>query len=609
MAALRWCLVPLTAALVALVAACGGGSDSEAATTTTTIGAFPMPGTPTASPQTQISLRGAPAADLGTITVTGSQTGEHSGQLKEHSDGKGGSFVLDEPLKGGETVKVETDLTISGTKDGDYRFKTVARPASGLQSGAPPNPKLLQALVGQKGTPPKGVAITYRSRPDLRPPLIQVNKRASKTVAPGYVFIAPKKVFGGKPRKGLQAGPMIVDNTGEPVWFAQNDAGHVTDFRIQQYQGKPVMTWWQGRAVLGTGEGVVQIVDPSFERVKTVQGGNGYKLDFHEARITPQGTLLGIVYNPVAWDLSSVGGAKRARVVDAVVQEIDIETGLVLFEWHSLGTISLKEGVGEVPKGSKALYDYVHPNSVGLTPQGDILLSGREVWAAYELERGTGRLLARIGGKKSDYKLSKAAVYAWQHDIQMHDDGTLHVFDNESAPKIRDQSRGLILTLDRKRKTVDLRRAFVHRPDKILAGTQGNLQTLPNGNFFIGWGSQGYFSEFTKDGRLLWDARIERGEDTYRAYRFPFTATPKTDPAVAMKGRDVYASYNGATKLASWDVLAGDSADALKKVASGRKTGFETRIRLKAAARFVAVQAKEADGTVIGTSKPVKAGA
>lgn len=607
MAAIRWMLVPLAALLLAFAIGCGD-DDGGSAATDAEIGAFPMPGTPTASPNTQISLRGAPGAELGAIRVTGSKTGEHSGQLRDHSDGKGASYVLDEPLRGGERVTVETDLKIPGAKNGDYSFRTVARPKSGLQSGAPPDPKLLQALVGQKGKPPKGVAITYRSRPDLRPPKIQVTQKAKRGTAPGYVFIAPKKVFGGKPRKGLQAGPMIIDDSGEPVWFAQNEAGNVTDFRVQSYAGEQVLTWWQGRTVLGTGEGVVKIVSPSFEERKTVEGGNGYRLDFHETTITPDGTLLGLVYNPVSWDLSSVGGAKRARVVDAVVQEIDIETGLVMFEWHSLGTIALDEGIGDVPKGREALYDYVHPNSVALTPDDDIIVSGREVWAAYELDRHTGRLLSRIGGKKSDYKLSKAAVWAWQHDVQAFPDGTLRMFDNESAPEVRSQSRGLVLDVDTERKTVRVKQVLHHEPDPILAGTQGNLQALPNGNSFVGWGSQGYFTEFSEAGEILWDARIERGEDTYRAYRFPFKGTPTTKPAVALKGRDVFASYNGATELRSWDVLAGDSADDLEKVASGRRTGFETRIRLDKAPRYVAVEAKDGSGKVIGTSEPVRAG-
>ena len=68
----------------------------------------------------------------------------------------------------------------------------------------------------------------------------------------------------------------------------------------------------------------MQVVDSAYRPVRTIRGGNGYRLDFHEATITPQGTLLGIVYNPVRRDLTAWGGPKEARVVDAVIQEIDI---------------------------------------------------------------------------------------------------------------------------------------------------------------------------------------------------------------------------------------------------------------------------------------------
>ena len=126
----------------------------------------------------------------------------------------------------------------------------------------------------------------------------------------------------------------------------------MTDFRVQQLDGQPVLTWWQGRAVLGTGEGVVQVVDSSYRPVTTIHGGNGYNLDFHETTITPQGTLLGIVYNPVRRDLSFMDGPKDARVIDSVIQEIDIKTGLVMWEWHSLGTIGLGESHAPIPGGA-----------------------------------------------------------------------------------------------------------------------------------------------------------------------------------------------------------------------------------------------------------------
>jgi hypothetical protein len=593
----------ISVAVAGLVAIAGGQT-----TTGSEIGAFPMPGTVSASPETQISLRGAPAAELGSITVRGSRTGDHTGTLREHSDGQGASFVLDRPLRGGERVEVRTDLKISGAASGDFIFRTVTRPKSGLQSGSGrPSPSLLKALTGQKGTVPRDAVVRYRSRPDLRPPEIQVRKPAAGT-ADGLIFIAPKKVFGAKPRAGLQSGPLVVDNSGEPVWFAPNDRGNVTDFRVQQYQGKPVLTWWQGRAVLGTGEGVVQIADSSYRPVKTVRGGNGYQLDFHETTITPQGTLLGLVYNPVARDLSFRGGPKRARVVDAVVQEIDIATGLVMFEWHSLGRIGLDEGRGPIPRGANPLWDYVHPNSAVPTNDGNLLISARETWAGYKLDRKTGRLMQRIGGKKSDLRLARPAVFAWQHDIQEQADGTLRIFDNEAAPKVRDESRALVLSVDQQGRRATRKRAFVHKPDPLLAGTQGNVQGLGEGRMFVGWGSQGYFSEFDPDGRMLFDARIARGQDTYRAYRFPFTGTPGDAPAVAATdgGRNVYASFNGATALSSWEVLAGSSPDALAPVATARRRGFETRIRVRNGAAYVAVRAKDGEGQVLGTSKAIR---
>jgi hypothetical protein len=450
-------------------------------------------------------------------------------------------------------------------------------------------------------------AMSFVSAPSLHPPEIEVLKRGHGTAA-GYIFIAPKKVFGAKPRKGLQSGPLMLDSSGRPVFFAANDKGNVTDFRVQQYQGKPVLTWWQGRAVLGTGEGVVKLVDSSYKTIATVHGGNGYQLDFHDTTITPKGTLLGIVYNPVRQDLRSIGGPKDARVVDAVAQEIDIATGLVMFEWHSLGVIGLREGKGPVPKGKDPLYDYIHPNSLTLTRDGNLLLSGREVWAAFKLDRTTGRLLARYGGRKSDYRMLGAARFAWQHDVEEQPDGTLRIFDNEAAPKVRSQTRGLVLAVDDQRKTLSVKKTYTHKPDPLLSGTQGNVEVLPGGHVFMGWGSQGYFTEFTAGGKMLFDARIARGQDTYRAYRFPWTGKPDGRPAIAADagGRRVYASYNGATELAGWQVLAGDAPDALKPVAKARRTGFETRIAVPQAAKYVAVQATDASGQVIGTSRTIR---
>ncbi len=46
-------------------------------------------------------------------------------------------------------------------------------------------------------------------------------------------------------------------------------------------------------------------------------------------------------YYPVYRNESSVHGPKRGIVFDAVVQEIDIPTGLVIFQWDSLDHVPL----------------------------------------------------------------------------------------------------------------------------------------------------------------------------------------------------------------------------------------------------------------------------
>ena len=226
------------------------------------------------------------------------------------------------------------------------------------------------------------------------------------------------------------------------------------------------------------------------------------------------------------------------------------------------------------------------------------------------LDRTTGKLESRIGGKKSTYRMVGSAQFAWQHDMHIPSPGVVRIFDNEAAPRVRSASRALFLKLDDAAKTATVTRAQVHKPNTLLAGTQGNVQGLDDaGNIFVGWGSQGYFTQFTPDGKTVFDARIARGQDTYRAYRFPWVGTPAAQPSVASTsgGQNVYASWNGATQVARWQVLAGATAESLAPATSAPRTGFETRIRTDGAA-FVAVQALDAAGAVLGTSKAISTG-
>ena len=292
-------------------------------------------------------------------------------------------------------------------------------------------------------------------------------------------------------------------------------------------------------------------------------------------------------------------------LVDSVIQEVDIDTGLVEFEWHSLGKIALTEPIAPLAN-PRAPWDYVHANAVGLDTDGNFIVSARSTWTVYKIDRDTGRIIWRLGGKKSTFKFGPGAKFAWQHDARRRADGAITVFDNSAAPAVRKSSRAIALRLDEKAHTATLLRAVRH-PRGYLAATQGDQQTLPGGGIMVGWGSQRSFTEFDKAGNVLWDARTATGYESYRAYRLPWVGHPFTRPRAAAAdepgaGTDVYASWNGATEVASWEILAGPTANSVVPVASGPRRGFETRITVPGVPRFVAARAKDAAGNVLSTS-------
>ena len=440
----------------------------------------------------------------------------------------------------------------------------------------------------------------FRSRRDLRPPTVRVGKR-SRRLAPGHIFVAPLNGPG-------QDGPMIVDDRGELVWFRPLKGRSAMDFRVQSYQGKPVLTWWQGRFVRGWGQGEYVIADESYRQVARVRAGNGFRGDHHDFTLTSRGTALLTIYVPVRRDLSSVGGPARGTVMEGVLQEVDIETGRVLFEWHSLDHVGIAESYKSLRKRDDP-WDYFHINSIDVASDGNLLVSARNTHAVYKINRRTGALIWRLGGKRSNFKLGRGSRFAWQHDARPHPDGTVSIFDNSASPKVRRRSRGIVVALDTTTRRARLKRHYEH--GDVLAPNKASMQVLPNGNAFVGWGSEPHISEFSRQGRLLFDAHFPRKVDSYRAYRFPWTGRPTGGPALLARKRPggsllVHASWNGATEVASWQVLAGPGPDALKPLGSARRDGFETAIRVRTGEPYVAVQARGRSGEVLGISRAVK---
>ncbi|OAI38925.1 hypothetical protein AYO39_03340 [Actinobacteria bacterium SCGC AG-212-D09] len=564
------------------VSACGSGTDP--------VRTFPIPGTRVASPQTQIAFRGVPAGQVRNVVVRGSSTGVHAGGIEADSDGQGASFIPAKPFAPGEQVTVSSPLQVEGASRRTWRF-TVATPAGAIPS---------QPLNAAPRIP--GDALSFSSRPDLTPPAVEVT-RESPSTATGEIFLTPQQ-------GPLQNGAMIVGPDGNLIWFHPVQKGDMAaDLRVQRYQGKPVLTWWQGYSGAGLGQGVDVIDDASYRTVAVVHAANGLEADLHEFEITPRGTALLTAYYPIYWDASSIGGSKRQIVFDSVVQEIDIKTGLLLFQWDSLDHVPLNDSYEQVPKSAGSPFDYFHVNSVDPDGEGNMIISGRNTWAAYNVD-SSGRTTWQLGGKHSSFKLGSGARFAFQHAVRTaaDDHQTITLFDNGAGPPpIHPQSRGLTLKLDRTTDTVTLLRSTIHSPS-LLADFEGNVQSLGSGNQMLGWGQQPYFTEYDPDGQIVFEGRFVDANSSYRAYRFRWTATPSTQPSIAATTTSdtttVYASWNGATTVGSWRVLAGSTSTALSTVATVPEEGFETEISIPAAG-YVAIQAIASDGRVLSTSTTI----
>ena len=244
----------------------------------------------------------------------------------------------------------------------------------------------------------------------------------------------------------------------------------------------------------------------------------------------------------------------------------------------------------------------MHLNSIDVDSDENLLVSCRNTHTIYKINRTTGAIMWRLGGKHSNFQIAPTAAFAWQHDARRRADGTISIFDNNIKA-----SRAIVLTVDETHHTVRLQRAYQH-PASLFATSQGNVQTLPNGNILVGWGNQPYISEFAETGKLLFDARLGQGYMSYRAFRMPWTGQGPGSPAVATARAaahtSVYVSWSGDTRVAKWTVLAGTSAGSLAEVASVARAGFETTISIPPAYTHVQVQASDATGTLLATTNP-----
>ncbi|HEY3946131.1 MAG TPA: arylsulfotransferase family protein [Solirubrobacteraceae bacterium] len=562
--------------------------------------ALPFPGTPDASPSAQITFPALLPSELKSVTVTGSSSGRHAGRLLALPGRRGTAFVPHRKFSAGEhvTVKARLSSPAAGTATGaplktevSFSFQ-VARPAPQATKWPPTGPS--------PGPSKPAPTLSFHSRPDLHPPTIKLtaNDHDADDTS-GDFFVSA----GG--------GLMVLNSHGQLVWFddpTQKSHLSVLNLNLQHYRGKPVLTWWQGKLVPpgygANGEDV--ILNRAYQRVGTVRGAEGYSADLHEFQLTKNGTALITAFSPVHADLSSVGGPRNGWVLDSIVQEIDVRTGRLLWAWHALGHVPISASEAGKPQADQP-YDYFHINSIQQLPNGNLLVSARNTWAVYEISRATGHVLWALGGKNSSFAMGSGSNFFWQHDAELHSGSLLTLFDDGAKPKKENQSRALEINLDLHSMRASLKHAYTHSPP-LLASAEGNVQLLPNGNVLVGWGTAPAFSEYAPSGKQIWDGLFTPPNDSYRAYRSPWKAQPTTHPAISVSAGSggavtVYASWNGATDVARWQLLAGKNKNNLAPVTTIKKTGFETTIHAKTSDHYLAARALSDSGRVLGTSE------
>jgi Arylsulfotransferase (ASST) len=601
----------LAAALLAVaLSSCGGSATSGsialgdeaavAAATANPVTVSPLPGTPDASPTTQISFLGGAGTTVANVSVVGSRSGTHPGRLQAYSTGTGESFIPDKPFVAGERVTVHA---LAGVATGGgaptqavTTTFTIAHQASVSQVQFPLNPGDPHAVQH------------YLSAPDLTPSTVTLTTPARAGAAGGDLFLAPYQGLGAP-------GPMITEQNGALVWFHPlPPEDSATNFQVQTYEGKPALTWWQGRIIkVGFGEGEDVIDNSSYQQIATVRAGNGYRADLHEILLTPQGTAWIDAFDPIHMNLSSVHGSAHGILLDSIIEEVDIKTGLVMWEWHALGHIPLQDSLNHVSSGEYP-WDYVHINSispelssVGGQP-GNVMLSSRNTWTLYDVNMHTGGYNWLLGdGRHSTFKLGSGVRFYWQHDAQFQPGGLISLFNNASDPPKERESSGLLLRPDFSNHTVALVKRFTNPSKTLLASSQGDTLSLPGGDWLLGYGGLPNFTEFNSSGHVLLDGTLGKNVQDFRTYLFPWSGQPTTAPAIAVQaagaGASVYASWNGATGVASWQVLGGPSPESLAPLTTVPRDGFQTTIPVSAAAgTYVAARALGASGQVLGTS-------
>ncbi|PWY69780.1 hypothetical protein BO70DRAFT_390046 [Aspergillus heteromorphus CBS 117.55] len=451
---------------------------------------------------------------------------------------------------------------------------------------------------------------------DYDSPLVQISEWESGCDQ-RYTFFAPRGDSVAQP------GPMILDSKGELVWMKHN--WEVTqDFKVQRYQDTDYLTYWEGGETEGRGYGSWYMLDSTYTQRYVITPVGNYGGDLHEFQITPEGTALVTIYDPVPADLTSIGGPELGWIYDGLFQEIDIATGELVFEWRASEHYPINSTYDSLKESGRTrgyAFDFFHINSVDKDDDGNYIVSARHTHSVSCIDKDTGEVLWTLGGKFNEFQdLSdgQATGFAWQHDARWHGNGSLTLFDNaaHSAHDPDHESHGVAIELDVDARQAALRAAYYH-PQYMKSVSQGNVQMLDDsGRVLVEWGHNAAFSEYSADGQLLCNVHFGASAFfgfgrvvSYRAFKGSWVGRPQTVPDAEVTGDHAYVSWNGATEVVAWRLEAWESEDfndnSFRVVAQFEKDGFETEIEIPEVLQspLFRLAALDADGNVLGVTE------
>lgn len=465
----------------------------------------PRPAAEWVSRRSAIILRPGPLLDRTSLeaptllAVTGEISGAHAGRLVLAADERTIVFTPDEPFASGERVTVVM-------RDGlrSRAGAAIAATSFGFTADTTPQ-EIIEAARWPSEVPVTEApsASTASVAPSDFPALTVTTVNDP---APGRIYLAN---LAFNQQIGTTPYLMVLDNDAVPL-FRERKGQPAFDFKRQ---ANGTVTYYD------TERSVYVILDSTYAEIGTVNIGSGYQTDVHELLVLPNGNVLIMGLAPRRVDLSGIvtGGRKDAIVLDMVIQELEAD-GTVVFEWRSVDHFAVTDATYEDLTAETV--DHVHPNSLDVDTDGNLLLSSRHLDEVTKISRTTGAIIWRLGGKNNQFTFTNDPDrFSYQHDARRVANGNILLFDNGNHHPTP-HSRAVEYRLDETAMTATVAWQFRHTPE-IYSYAMGNAQRLPNGNTMIGWGANNTITEVRPDGAVAFEMTMPNGVFTYRAFRLP----------------------------------------------------------------------------------------